>query len=148
VPWRMRAGLYRGAALGEAAREAYSRELNATLVPALRDRFELALQTNVATPDRLYEYLKGYLMLGDAKHRDPTQLRILSEREWTSMAPDATTGQRLSEHFEQLLSSGDFKSVPLNSQIIDQARAALRSASLPVLMFSRLKLMYHDDQKH
>ena len=35
VPWHMRVGLYRGGALGEEARDAYSRELNATIVPAL-----------------------------------------------------------------------------------------------------------------
>jgi len=149
TPWRMRAGLYRGNALGEAAREAYSRELNATLVPALRDRWEQALQTNVATPDRLYEYLKGYLMLGEARHRDVNHLRFLSEAAWRQMYPgDAATAQRLSEHFEQLLSHDDLKSVSLNSQAVEQARSALRSARLPVLMYSRLKLSYNDEQKH
>ena len=149
TPWRMRAGLYRGTALGEAAREAYSRELNATLVPALRTGFERALRSNVATPDRMYEYLKAYLMLGDAKHRDATHLRILSEREWTQLYPgDAATAQRLSEHFEQLLGHDYLKSVSLDPEAVEQARAALRSAKLPVLMFSRLKLSYQDDQKH
>lgn len=148
VPWSMRAGLYRGNTLGEEAQEAYARELNATVVPALRDRLEQAMQTSVATPDRMYEYLKGYLMLGDARHRDATHLRFLSEAIWRQMYPgDAATARRLNEHFGQLLSHDELKSVSLNTQAVDQARAALRNARLPVLMYSRLKLSYLDDQK-
>jgi len=148
VPWRMRLGLYRGAALGEAARDAYSRELNGILLPVLRTRFEQALQLDVAVPDRLYEYLKGYLMLGDSRHRDTDHLRFLTQSEWRRMYPsDPVTAQRLTEHFEQLLRTQQLKSMPLNGQAIDQARFALRSASLPVLMYSRLKVNYLDDTK-
>jgi type VI secretion system protein ImpL len=148
VPWHMRIGLYRGAALGAEARDAYSRELNATIVPALGHRFEQALQANVGAPDRLYEYLKAYLMLGDAKHRDSDYLHFVVQSEWPQAYPrDPATAQRLEAHFEQLLPEDRLKSVPLNSQAVEQARVALKNATLPVLMYDRLKVSYFDDSK-
>jgi type VI secretion system protein ImpL len=149
VPWHMRAGLYRGAAIGKEARDAYTRDLNASLVPVLRGRFEGALQANVAAPDRLYEYLKGYLMLGSADHRDMDHLRFLASAQWREMYPqDPATGQHLEDHFDQLLTDERLSSVSLDSQVVERARTALRSASLPVLIYDRLKLSYlNDDQQ-
>ncbi|HEV7135639.1 MAG TPA: type VI secretion system membrane subunit TssM, partial [Steroidobacteraceae bacterium] len=146
VPWHMRAGLYRGAAIGKEAREAYTRDLNATLVPVLRGRFEGALQANVAAPDRLYEYLKGYLMLGSAEHRDTDHLRYLAQIQWGQMYPqDPATAQHIEEHFDPLLTDGRLSSVALDSQVVERARIALRSASIPVLIYDRLKLTYRND---
>ena len=39
-------------------------------LPPFLPAFEQELPGSVATPDRLYEFLKGYLMLADASHRD------------------------------------------------------------------------------
>jgi type VI secretion system protein ImpL len=148
TPWHMRVGLFRGGALGEAARDAYSRELNATIVPVLRSRFERDLLTNVGAPDRLYEYLKGYLMLGDEHHRDADYLRFVSQNEWAQAYPrDPAAVQRIATHFDQLLPEERLKSVPLNEQSIQQARIALHNATLPVLMYDRLKVNYVDDTK-
>jgi type VI secretion system protein ImpL len=148
VPWDMRVGLYRGDALGAAARDAYSRELNATIVPALRSRFEQGLQASIGVPDRLYEYLKAYLMLGDARHRDSDYLRFIGQGEWPRAYPrDPATAQRLTLHFEQLLPEDRLKSVPLNQQSIEQARFALHNATLALLMYDRLKVDYLDDSK-
>jgi type VI secretion system protein ImpL len=148
VPWHMRAGLYRGAAIGKEAREAYTRDLNATLVPVLRGRFEGALQANVAAPDRLYEYLKGYLMLGSAEHRDADHLRFLATTQWRELYPqDPTTAQHIEDHFDPLLTDGRLSSVALDSQAVERARVALRSASLPVLIYDRLKLSYLSDTR-
>ncbi|MGH8180376.1 MAG: type VI secretion system membrane subunit TssM, partial [Steroidobacteraceae bacterium] len=149
VPWHMRAGLYRGAAIGKEARDAYTRDLNASLVPVLRGRFEGALQANVAAPDRLYEYLKGYLMLGSAEHRDTDHLRFLASAQWREMYPqDPATAQHLEDHFDQLLTDDRLSSISLDSQVVERARTALRSASLPVLIYDRLKLSYlNDDQQ-
>ena len=149
VPWHMRAGLYRGGAIGDEARAAYTRDLNATLVPVLRTRFEQALQANVAAPDRLYEYLKGYLMLGSAEHRDADHLRYLADAQWREMyTQDPSTAQRLDEHFDQLLTDNRLSSVALDAQAVERARVALRSASMPVLVYDRLKLSYLNDTQH
>ncbi|MGH8217754.1 MAG: type VI secretion system membrane subunit TssM [Steroidobacteraceae bacterium] len=148
VPWHMRAALYRGGSIGEEAREAYLRDLNAVLVPALRAQFERALQANVASPERLYEYLKAYLMLGDGKHRDQSFLRFMSGAEWRQMYPgDPTTAQHLAQHFDQLLAGDHLSSLSLDPQAVEQARIALRSASMPVLVYDQLKFNYADDTK-
>ena len=149
VPWRMRMGLYRGGALGEAAHDAWQRELNGVLLPVLATRFAEQVRSSVATPDRLYEYLKGYLMLADASHRDIEHLRFLTDIELRRMYPgDQGTRDRLNAHFAQLLAdSGGLSSVQANGELIEQARYALRTASLPVLMYSRLRLQYAGDSK-
>lgn len=149
VPWRMRMGLYRGGSLGEAARDAYVREDNGILPPFLSDRFEQELPGSVATPDRLYEFLKGYLMLADASHRDGGNLRVLASNELGRMYPgDEATARRLVEHFQQLFVDGDrLTSQPVNADAVEQARGALRNVSLALLMYSRLKLGYADDPK-
>jgi type VI secretion system protein ImpL len=149
IPWRMRMGLYRGKALGEAAHDAYQRELNGVLLPVMAARFAEEVRSSVATPDRLYEYLKGYLMLGDASHRDAAHLRFLNDIELQRIYPrDEGTRQRLAAHFEQLLANRDsLSSVSTNAELVDQARYALRTASIPVLMYSRLKLEHASDTK-
>ena len=149
VPLRMRWGLYRGNSIGEAARDAYLREDNGVIPPFLSNRFEQELPGSVATPDRLYEFLKGYLMLADASHRDPAELQVLAGAEWNRMYPgDPTLARRLTEHLQQLSVEGDrLASQPVNQDVIAQARNALHSASLALLMYSRLKLSYADDSK-
>jgi type VI secretion system protein ImpL len=149
VPMRMRAGLYQGRSLGGAARDAYAREINNTLLPVLAHQFEQGIVASSGQPDRLYEYLKGYLMLGDAEHRDFDHLRFLSQYEWRQLfASDVDMRDRVAAHFEVLLNDpGRFKSLPINADVVAQARAALQTASLPVLMYSRLKLTYLGDQK-
>ena len=150
TPWRMRLGLYRGKALGESAQDAYQRELNGVLLPVMASQFAGQVRSSVAAPDRLYEYLKGYLMLGDASHRDPAHLKFLTEIELRRLyARDSATRDRLGAHFEQLLASRDsLSSVAPDRELVDQARYALRTASLPVLMYSRLKLERAGDTKH
>jgi type VI secretion system protein ImpL len=149
VPLSMRAGLYQGRSLTGAARDAYEREINSLLLPVLAHQFEQRIIIFAGQPDRLYEYLKGYLMLGDAGHRDADHLRFLAQYEWRQLSPnDADARDRLAQHFEQLLGDPDrFKSVPISANVVAQARFALQTASLPVLMYSRLKLTYLADQK-
>ncbi|MEP7243445.1 MAG: type VI secretion system membrane subunit TssM [Gammaproteobacteria bacterium] len=142
VPWRMRSGLYRGNSLGSAARDAYTRELNGVLPIVLSTRFAQQLRANAGSPDPLYEYLKGYLMLGEDEHRDGQYLRALGRVEWQRMLPeDTATARRLGDHFDQLLEEkGRLRSVSVDAELVEQARATLRSASLAQLMYSRLKL--------
>jgi type VI secretion system protein ImpL len=145
----MRMGLYQGKSLGEAAHDAYLRELDNVLLPVVAARFGEQVRASVAMPDRLYEYLKAYLMLGDASHRDTDHLRLLGEIELRRMYPnDQSTRERVGGHFQQLLADEDgMTSVPADAQLVEQARYALRTASLPVLMYSRLKLGYAGDTK-
>ncbi len=149
VPFGMRAGLYQGNALSGAARDAYAREINALLLPILAHQFEQRMVSFSGQPVPLYEYLKGYLMLGDGRHRDYDHLRLLAQNEWRQLSPnDADARERLAQHFEEILGDpGRFKSVPISSDVVAQARSALRIATVQELMFSRLKLNYLNDQK-
>jgi type VI secretion system protein ImpL len=149
VPFSMRAGLYRGRALGGAARDAYLHELNAILLPVLARQFERRIASSAAEPQRLYEVLKAYLMLADADHRNMDLLRVMSQYEWAQLfAADPQLRQRIGDHFEALLADPDrFKSVAIDNDVVARARSALQTASLPVLMYSRLKLNYLGDQK-
>ena len=112
-------------------------------------RFATQLAANESTPDRLYEYLKGYLMLAQSEHRDLDYLRYLGRIEWQQLYPDDdATAQRLSEHFEELLTDKNrLRSIPMDRALVDQSRSTLRSASMPALMYSRLKLEYSDEAK-
>ena len=67
TPWAMRWGLYQGNSLGNAARDAYVRELDGALLPRLAARIEQRLVESAPEPEKLYEYLKAYLMLGEPR---------------------------------------------------------------------------------
>ena len=71
---RMRWGLYQGASLGNAARDAYVRELDGALLPRWPARIEARLIEYAPEPEKLYDYLKAYLMLGDPERLDKEQL--------------------------------------------------------------------------
>jgi type VI secretion system protein ImpL len=56
---------------------------------------------------------------------------------------DASTARRLSEHFDQLLEVEDrLASTNVDNELVEQSRAAMRSASLAALMYSRLRIGY------
>ncbi|MDE2263899.1 MAG: type VI secretion system membrane subunit TssM, partial [Gammaproteobacteria bacterium] len=66
--------------------------------------------------------------------------------QWREMYPqDPATAQHLADHFDQLLTGERLSSIALDPQVVARARAALRSASLPVLIYDRLKLSYLND---
>jgi type VI secretion system protein ImpL len=149
VPWSMRFGLYRGGALTEAAQDAYVRELNGILVPVLARQFEEKLRGNAQSPDRMYEYLKGYLMLKDASHRDLQHLQALTSLLFGEvLGRDPQAREEVENHFATLLAEKDrIKTSAVSQDVVDQARYSLRTASLPYLMFSRLKQNYMADDK-
>ncbi len=149
VPLTMRLGLYRGNALTEAARDAYLRELNSILVPVLARQLEERLRSNAQAPDKLYEYLKGYLMLEDASHRNLPHLKALSGLVFGQLlARDPQAREEVDGHFGELLAENDrIHTTAVNRDVVDQARYSLRTASLPYLMYSRLKQNYLDDDK-
>ena len=70
APWSMRWGLYQGASVGNAARDAYVRELDGIVLPRFAARVRQRLVDYASEPEKLYVYLKAYLMLGDPKHLD------------------------------------------------------------------------------
>ena len=149
VPLMMRWGLYQGSALGNAARDAYVRELDGTLLPKVGDALRRRLIAYTAEPDKLYEYLKAYLMLGAPEHIDKAQLAVMTDIEWqTAYADRPDIRDALSRHWRNLLSSEEqLRSLQLDQQLVAQARNAIQQAEVPRLMYSRLKLKYAGDER-
>jgi type VI secretion system protein ImpL len=150
VPFSMRFGLYQGGSLGAAAQDAYIRELNAGLTPAMAAIYRERMALLASDPDRLYEYLKIYLMFGSPQRLVPSEVQFITDREWQlHFANDPTTVERLQAHVGALLSDKSrVQPLTLDTDIVDRARTSLRQASLPVLMYSRLKLKFAVDTEH
>ena len=150
VPFSMRWGLYQGRSVSNAAHDAYVRELNSSLLPGVADHFRNRLASFAGEPDKLYEYLKAYLMLGQPEHLSTAQLGFIGQYEWQrEFANDPATLERVNRHFAALIADPDrIQSVKLDDGIIERARNSLKQASLPVLMYSRLRLNYADDTQH
>jgi type VI secretion system protein ImpL len=146
APLSMRWGLFQGNALGNAARDAYARELNDVFLSQVTARFRQRLIDYAAEPEKLYEYLKGYLMLGDAEHFDPEQLRFLAGQEWEE-AYGARPGVRdsVAGHFNALLASGQIRPQQLDNTVVSQARNTLSQASKAGLVYRYLKIQYAKD---
>ena len=140
----MRWGLYQGNAVGNAARDAYLRELDGIVLPRFAARIKQHLVGYAAEPEKLYVYLKAYLMLGDPKHLDKKHLQSLADLEWKM--PDAApgAGTSLSKHFQSLLEYSDtLRPIALDPALVAQARSTIRRASIPQIMFDQLRRSLH-----
>jgi len=149
APWSMRAGLYQGRSVGKAAREAYLRQLNASLGPAAARHFEQYLAGAAAQPDELYELLKVYLMLGEPERLDPAQMRLITHGQWQQLfADDPALASAVAMHFDALIEDpAQVQAVSLDSNLVASARASIDAASIPQLMYGRLKLAYAGDER-
>jgi type VI secretion system protein ImpL len=150
LAWSMRWGLFQGGAVGDEAREAYHRELNGTLLPKIGEEFRARLQSSAAQPDKLYQYLKAYLMLGEPEHLDKSQLEFLVNLDWQEgFASQPETLQSLTAHLHSLIADQDeLRPLPLDDALVAQSRNTVRQASLPRLMYNQLKLSHVDDTSH
>ena len=141
TPWGMRWGLYQGASVGNAARDAYLRELDSILLPRFAARVKQHLIEYGSEPEKLYAYLKAYLMLGEPRHLDKKHLQFLADLEWKM--PQAVAGPTLSTHFQSLLERGDtLRPIALDPSLVAQARSTILRASVPQLMYSQLQRIY------
>jgi type VI secretion system protein ImpL len=148
TPWLMRWGLFQGGSVGAAARDAYVRELDGMLLPRVAARIRARMIEYAPEPEKLYVYLKAYLMLGDPKRLDKKHLQYLADLEWkTSDGPSGDAGTALSQHFQNLLDYSDtLRPVALDQKLVAQARNSIRSASLPKITYDRIKRVYAEDQ--
>lgn len=145
-PWSMRWGLYQGASVGNAARDAYARALNDAFLPQVAARFRQRLTTYAAEPEKLYEYFKGYLMLGDPQRLDPEQLRYLADQEWdTAYGSVPQIRESVTRHFRSLLESGKIGRRTLDETVVAQTRNTLMQASKAGLVYRYLRIKYAND---
>jgi type VI secretion system protein ImpL len=149
VPLGLRWGLYQGRSIGNAARDAYQAQLNAVLLPAVAEHLRDRLITLASEPDKLYEYLKAYLMLGQPQNREPNLLIYIGELEWSSLfADDPGTFERFNTHYRALIADADhMQPAQMDTETIERARNSLAQVSPQVLMYSRLKSSYAGDKR-
>jgi type VI secretion system protein ImpL len=141
----LRWGLYQGRAIGNSARDAYLRELDSILLPRLASQIRDRMRQYASDPEKLYVYLKGYLMLGEPKHLDRDHLKMLADLEWRSSDP--AIAAPLSQHFNALLLNGGMlRPLALDVPLVSQARASISQASMPKILYNGLKQSYSNDQ--
>jgi type VI secretion system protein ImpL len=144
VPTAMRWGLYQGSSVGNAARDAYVRELDGVLYPLVAERFKERLIGYRSEPEKLYEYLKAYLMVGEPKRIDESHLQYLADLEWG--ADQNSTTPTLATHFKSFLDYTEtLRPIPLDAALVTQSRNTIRQASVPRLVYGRLQRRYAGD---
>jgi type VI secretion system protein ImpL len=149
IPWSMRWGLYQGNSVGNAAQDAYVRELDNALTPRIEALLRQRLTDHAAEPELLYQYLKAYLMLGDAEHFNRDHIQELISAELTAAyAASPDTAKALTHHFEQLLARDQgLRQVQPDPTRVAQARSSIRQASIPRIIYGIIRLSYADDQR-
>lgn len=144
VPWGMRWGLYQGRAMANAAQDAYLLELDASLLDFVAARLQQRLVQYGSEPEKLYEYLKAYLMLGQPEHMNEKHLQYLVNLEWSpANGVPHDVGASLTQHFQTLLDSDErLRPVPINASLVSQACSTVRRASMGRIMYSWLRETY------
>ncbi len=147
VPWAMRWGLYQGHAIGDAARDAYSTELNGTLLEQVAARIQQRLVTSASDPALMFLYLKAYVMLGQPARLDKTFLGGLADLEWkTAYAADPDVAAAFSQHFRGLLDLEEtLRPVQVDQGLIARVRRSLPPDDIPRFIYGELKLAYERD---
>ena len=131
TPWSMRWGLFQGDSVGSAARDAYVRELDGLLLPRFAARLKQRVSESGSQPQKLFLYLKGYLMLGDPRRLDKKHLQRLADLEWKTSSTAPGAGTSLANHFQRFLDESDtLRPIPVDPRLVAQAQGTLRSASI------------------
>ncbi|WP_115719857.1 type VI secretion system membrane subunit TssM [Gallaecimonas mangrovi] len=134
-------GLFQGNMLGQAAEGAYGRLLQMRLGTALTSSLESEIGAHLDNLEYLYETLKTYLMLHDRSHLDADQVHAWFELMLERKLPgevNRATRESLNNHLTRLLALG--QSLPLDNQLVANARAELTAMPLAERAYHRIKL--------
>ncbi|MBK1705548.1 hypothetical protein CKO40_13550 [Halochromatium glycolicum] len=138
-PFTMRLGLYQGAGVAAATRDAYARALNALLVPGLASQLEAALASSLDDPSLSFELLKLYLMLVTPQRLDESLLKAWAAADWETRYPnESRLRARLNAHLDVLLEQG-VNPIDPNRKLVKQVRERLAQQPLAELVYGRLK---------
>ena len=143
-PWLMRFGLNQRDKIGEVAELVYQKILRQTLLPQILENMEQQLRRDSANSnDYLYETLRVYLMLGDARHFNPTSVKVWLDVYWARNLKQASEAQKqaLSSHLDALLEQFiQGSEVPkLNLALIDATRLTLARMPVQQQVYGHLK---------
>ena len=134
-------GLYEGRAIGNSARDAYVRELDSILLPRFATEIRSRMIQYAPDPLKLFQYFKGYLMLGEPQYLDKAYLQSLADTEWKHGQGGASSaGPALSQHFSALLENAStLRPLPLEGTLVSQVRSSLPRSLLPRLLYDGIK---------
>lgn len=143
-PLSMDFGLYQGDKLQAAARQAYRTLLQDAFLPRLTARIAQQLRSDArSNPELLYEGLKAYLMLHDARHRDPAALKAYIAADWEArLGSSVAPAQRaaLEDHLDALLEQPGWRpAAPPDLALIAAARDAIAHTPLAQRIYNRLQ---------
>jgi type VI secretion system protein ImpL len=144
VPVSYRMGLYLGKRLGDNGTiPAYQRLLENGFLPRLMVRMEQVLKDSQHDPDKTYQVLKAYLMLGNPDKMDKEFVVGMIQQDWDAtlsrvMSADQIT--QLQQHLDALLEM-DPLSLPfdLDNNLVMTARATLANSTLADRIYAVIK---------
>jgi type VI secretion system protein ImpL len=143
LPYRY--GLYQGGKVGVAVDTTYTQMLKDGLLPIVAKRLESQVEhPPVDSLEYLYDALKSYLMLYDAKHYDPEYLqRWVSVDARRYLLPDADTATltQMDTHLAALFNKDRIVTspFPINDQLVTNARKKLETLTTTQRVYSRLR---------
>lgn len=138
--WAKGFGLYQGDMLEREAASVYRKLLVAVFAPRLRSRIEEQLYAG-GPSDYLYEALKAYLMLADAKHQDADFLKAWITFDWERNLPRDLAEQpraSLHRHLAALLDKRP-PDARLDQQLIEDTRRQLQQLPIAQRVYDRVK---------
>lgn len=137
VPLHERVGLYQGEKSRPVVVDAYRKALQEQLLPRVAQMLEGHIRDNLNNREHLLNGLRAYLMLNLHERRDAPWLKDRLARDWSvRYAADTALQDGLNAHLERLLALPFTHG--LDEPLVAQAREALRSESLAVVVYRML----------
>lgn len=133
--------LSQGPKLRAGAEAVYRHALGYALLPRLVWRLEGQMRGFFTQPDFLYEATRVYLMLGGHGPLDPSLVKEWMTYDWQAQYPGAANlaiVAGLQKHLDALLAQ-PLPAVPLDEELIAQARTTFSRVSLAARAYSRIK---------
>jgi type VI secretion system protein ImpL len=149
-------GLYQGKKLQWEIQRIYQKLLLFDLVEFIKIRLESNLTQAVVSekidkkvePSKLYHTLKVYLMLGKPEKMDPLVVYNWAKMEKENIFPeDSNRKAQLQLHLDQLFKL-PLDTLPLNQEIVTQARNILNAAPFHINIYANLKRKMLNDISH
>jgi type VI secretion system protein ImpL len=139
VAFVQRGGLYQREQVEPVVQENYQRDLQALLLPRVRQQLEAQLQGRRADRDGLLASLRAYLMLNLPERRDAEFLADSLAADWSRLYPGDTAVQdELNGHFRRLLAE-PFPPQSIDAGLVAEVRQVLRSESLAGVVYRMLR---------
>ena len=141
--WSNDWGLFAGDKLASHAGRAYHRALHDAFVPRMALALEAQMGRSINEPERLYEWLKAYLMLHADRHVDKRHLEEVMKVLWARNFSRETGTQSMADlgsHLAAVLSSRPVEvAIPRDEVLVDEARRRLASLPLADRVYTRLR---------